>query len=123
MVDNGKQAFTFYSRDQNRAMRIHFQRDVFGRMDSLRLKVAAGQLSADEKKEMEGLRSKVIESILSGRDEYLLAVSEAEIPAPERARIYPPLACQQCGERFMEIMGRTAGGKVLCKECFAKSIC
>ena len=62
LVDNGKQAFTFYSRDQNLAMRIYFQGDVFGRMDSLRLKAAAGQLSADEKKEMEGLRSKVIDS-------------------------------------------------------------
>jgi hypothetical protein len=67
LVDNGKQALTFYSRDQNRAMRIYFQGDVFGRMDSLRLKAAAGQLSADEKKEMEGLRTQVIDSILSGR--------------------------------------------------------
>ena len=115
MVDNGKQALTSYSRDQNRAMRIYFQGDVFGRMDSLRLKAAAGQLSADEKKEMEGLRSKVIESILSGRDEDMLAA--------ERSSIYPSLVCQECGERFMEIMGRTAEGKVLCKECFAKSIC
>ena len=92
-------------------------------MDSLRLKAAAGQLSADEKKEMEGLRSKVIDSILSGRDVDLLAVSEVDIPEPERARIYPPLVCQECGERFTEIMGRTAEGKALCKECFAKSIC
>ena len=64
-------------------------------MDSLRLKAAAGQLSADEKKETDGLRSKVIESILSGRDEDLLAVSEVEIPAPERARIYASLVCQE----------------------------
>ena len=95
MVDNGKQALTFYSRDQNRAMRIYFQGDVFGRMDSLRLKAAAGQLSADEKKEMEGLRTQVIDSILSGRDEDLLAVSEADIPEPEKARIYPSLVCQE----------------------------
>ena len=92
-------------------------------MDSLRLKAAAGQLSANEKKEMESLRSKVIESILSGRDEDLLAVIEADIPEPEKARNYPSLVCQECGERFMEIMGRTAEWKVLCKECFAKSIC
>ncbi|MDD1737666.1 MAG: FmdE family protein [Methanothrix sp.] len=123
LVDNGKQAFTFYSRDQNRAMRIYFQGDVFGRMDSLRLKAAAGQLSADEKKEMEGLRSQVIDAILSGKDEDLLSVKEVAIPAPDKARIYPSLACQQCGERFMEIKGRTAEGKVLCKGCFAKLIC
>jgi len=123
LVDNGKQAFTFYSRDQNRAMRIYFQGDVFGRMDSLRLKAAAGQLSADEKKEMEGLRSQVIDAILSGKDEDLLSVKEVDIPAPDKARIYPSLACQHCGERFMEIKGRTAEGKVLCKGCFAKLIC
>ena len=76
-------------------MRIYFQGDVFGRMDSLRLKAAAGQLSSDEKKEMEGLRTQVIDSILSGRDEDLLAVSEAEIPAPERARVYPSRVCQE----------------------------
>ena len=123
LVDNGKQAFTFYCRDQNRAMRIYFQGDVFGRMDSLRLKAAAGQLSADEKKEMEGLRSQVIDAILSGKDEDLLSVKEVDIPAPDKARIYPSLACQHCGERFMEIKGRTAEGKVLCKGCFAKLIC
>ena len=72
---------------------------------------------------MEGMRSRIIEQILTGKDEDLLAVSEAEIPAPDKARIYPSLACQQCGERFMEIKGRTAEGKVLCKGCFAKLIC
>lgn len=123
LVDNGKQAFTFYSRDQNLAMRIYFQGDVFGRMDSLRLKAAAGQLSADEKKEMEGLRSQVIDAILSGKDEDLLSVKEVDIPAPDKARIFPSLACQHCGERFMEIKGRTAEGKVLCKGCYAKLIC
>ncbi|MDD1737716.1 MAG: formylmethanofuran dehydrogenase, partial [Methanothrix sp.] len=71
-MDNGKQALTFYSRDQNRGDENLLPGDVFGRMDALRLKAAAGQLSSDEKKEREGLRSKVIESILSGRDEDML---------------------------------------------------
>ena len=31
LVDNGKQAFTFYSRDQGKALRIYFKGDVFGR--------------------------------------------------------------------------------------------
>ncbi|HNX40393.1 MAG TPA: FmdE family protein [Methanothrix sp.] len=123
VIDNGKQVFTFYSRDNNRAMRIYFQGDVFGRMDALRLKAAAGQLSAAEKREMEGLRAQVIDAILGGRDEELLAVKEVDIPAPEKAKIYPSLRCQQCDERFMEIKGRTAEGKVLCKDCFGKIVC
>jgi formylmethanofuran dehydrogenase subunit E len=122
-VDNGKQVFTFYSRDQDRAMRIYFKGDVFRGMDALRQKSAAGKLSAEEKKEFEGLRSQVIENILSCKDEDLLAVKEVDIPAPEKAKIYPSLKCQECGEGFMEILGRTAGGKVLCKECFERMVC
>ncbi|MHB8118728.1 MAG: FmdE family protein [Methanothrix sp.] len=122
-VDNGKQVFTFYSRDQNRAMRIYFKGDVFRGMDAMRQKAATGKLSAEEKKEFEGLRSQVIENILSGKDEDLLAVREVDIPAPEKAKIYPSLKCQECGEGFMEILGRTADGKVLCKGCFAKMVC
>jgi formylmethanofuran dehydrogenase subunit E len=122
-VDNGKQVFTFYSRDNNRAVRIYFKGDVFAGMDAMRQKMAAGGLNSEEKKEMDALRSRVIDDILSSRDEDLLAVREADIPAPERAMVYPSLLCQECGERFMEIMGRTAGGKVLCKDCFEKMVC
>ena len=122
-VDNGKQVFTFYSRDQDRAMRIYFKGDVFRGIDALRQKAAAGKLSAEEKKEFERLRPQVIEDILSGKDEDLLLVKVVDIPAPEKAKIYPSLKCQECGEGFMEILGRTAGGKVLCKDCFEKMVC
>ena len=122
-VDNGKQVFTFYSRDQDRAMRIYFKGDVFRGMDAMRQKAAAGRLTLEEKKEFERLRSQVIEDILSGKDEDMLSVKEVDIPAPETAKIYPSLKCQECGEGFMEILGRTAKGKVLCKECFGKMVC
>jgi formylmethanofuran dehydrogenase subunit E len=122
-VDNGKQVFTFYSRDQDRAMRIYFKGDVFQGMDAMRQKAATRNLSAEEKKEFERLRARVIEDILSGKDEDLLFMKEVDIPAPEKARIYPSLKCQECGEGFMEILGRTAVGKVLCKDCFGKIVC
>ena len=123
LKDNGKQVFTVYSRDNNKALRIYFKGNVFKRMDELRQKAALGELRPEEKKEMEGLRSRVIEDILSAKDEDLLAVREVDIPAPEKARIYPSLKCQECGEAFMEILGRTAGGKVLCKDCYEKMVC
>lgn len=123
VIDNGKQAFTFYSRNQGKALRIYFKGDVFAGMDGLRQKMAAGNLTPAEKKEMEGMRSRIMEQILASRDEDLLDVREAEIPAPDKARIYPSLVCQECGERFMEIMGRTAEGRVLCKGCFEKKVC
>jgi len=123
VIDNGKQAFTFYSRNQGKALRIYFKGDVLAEMDGLRQKMADGNLTPAEKKEMEGMRSRIMEQILASRDEDLLDVREAEIPAPDKARIYPSLVCQECGERFMEIMGRTAEGKVLCKGCFEKKVC
>jgi formylmethanofuran dehydrogenase subunit E len=123
LKDNGKQVFTVYSRDNNKALRIYFKGNVFKRMDELRQKATLGELGPEEKKEMEGLRSRVIEDILSAKDGDLLSVSDVDIPAPEKARIYPSLKCQECGEAFMEILGRTAGGKVLCKDCYEKMVC
>ena len=123
LKDNGKQVFTVYSRDNNKALRIYFKGNVFRGLDALRQKLALGDLGPEEKKEMEGLRSRVIEDILSAKDEDLLSVREVDIPAPEKARIYPSLKCQECGEAFMEILGRTAGGKVLCKDCYEKMVC
>lgn len=122
-VDNGKQVFTFYSRDRDQAMRIYFKGAVFQGMDALRQKAAKGLLSPEEKREFERLSNQVIEDILSGRDEDLLSVKEVDIRAPEKARIYPSIMCQECGEGFMEILGRTAKGKVLCKECFERIVC
>ena len=123
LKDNGKQVFTVYSRDKDKALRIYFKGNVFKRMDELRQKAALGELGPEEKKEMDGLRSRVIEDILSAKDEDLLSVREVDIPAPEKTRIYPSLKCQECGEAFMEILGRTAGGKVLCKDCYEKMVC
>jgi formylmethanofuran dehydrogenase subunit E len=123
LVDNGKQVFTVFSRANDKALRIYFKGNVFKRMDALRQKAARGELGPEEKKEMEGLRSQVIEDTLGAKDEDILSVKEVEIPAPEKARIYPSLQCQECSEAFMEILGRTAGGKVLCKECYEKMVC
>ena len=123
LKDNGKQVFTVYSRDKHKALRIYFKGNVFKRMDALRQKAALGELRPEEKKEMEGLRSRVIEDILSAKDADMLSVREVDIPAPEKARIYPSLKCQECGEAFMEILGRTAKGKVVCKDCYEKMVC
>lgn len=121
--DYGKQAFTFYSRDKGKAMRIYVKGDFFEGMDDVRRKYFQGKLNPEEKKEFEALREKIIDMILTAPDDEVLSVKEVDIPAPAKARIYPSLKCQQCGEAFMEILGRTAGGKVLCKECFEKTVC
>lgn len=123
LKDNGKQVFTFYSRDKGKALRIYFKGDILKGMDTLRKKQASGTLSPEEKKELQIRRAKVIDNILNAKDEEVLSVREADIPAPEKARIYPSLVCQECGESFMEILGRTAQGKIVCKDCFEKIVC
>ena len=121
--DFGKQAFTFYSRDKNKALRIYFRGGISKEMDELRQKMAQGDLSPEDKERMAALRSQAIDKLLSARDEDILEVEEVEIPAPEKARIHPSLKCEECGEEFMEVLGRTAGGKVLCKDCFERLVC
>jgi formylmethanofuran dehydrogenase subunit E len=121
--DYGKQAFTFYSRDQGKAMRIYFKGDVFEGMDKLRQKYFKGELEPEEKKEFELVREQVIQKILAAPDQEVLSIKEVDIPAPQKARIYPSLRCQECGEAFMEILGRTVKGKVVCKDCFERVIC
>jgi formylmethanofuran dehydrogenase subunit E len=122
-VDNGKQAFTFYSRDKGKALRIYFKSEIFKRMDELRQKAAMGRLSSEERCELDDMRETIIKKILEAPEEDILSVGEVDIPAPEKARVYPSLKCQECGESFMEIKGRTANGKVVCKSCFAKLVC
>lgn len=50
-------------------------------------------------------------------------IKEVNIPEPEKAKVYSSLKCQQCGEAFMEILGRTVNGKVVCKACFENMVC
>jgi len=121
--DYGKQAFTFYSRDKNKALRIFFRGGILEGMDELRQKMARGELGPEDRERMAAFRSQATEKVLSARDEDILKIEEVDIPAPEKARIYPSLKCEECGEEFMEILGRTAGGKVLCKGCFERLVC
>jgi len=118
--DNGKQVFTFFSRNDGQAMRIYFKGDLSGSMDEVRARYFKGELSEEEKKEFEKMRDQVTQHIIEAAEEELLSVSEVAIPAPAKARIYPSLKCEECGEGFMEICGRTANGKTICKECFRK---
>ena len=121
--DFGKQVFTFYSRDKGKALRIYFKSDVFQGMDELRKKYSQGKLDAKERKKFEALREQVIQKILAAPDEEILSIKEVDIPEPEKAIVYPSLNCEECGEAFMEILGRTVNSKVVCKDCFDKIVC
>jgi formylmethanofuran dehydrogenase subunit E len=117
-VDNGKQVFTFYSREKGKALRVYFKNIAPNRMLELREKASKEGLTTNDTKELVGLREKFIQDILNADDEEILSVKEVGIPELEKAQVYPSLICQECGENFMETRGRTACGKIVCKECF-----
>jgi formylmethanofuran dehydrogenase subunit E len=120
--DNGKQVFTFYSRGNGNALRIYFKYDVPKRMNELKEKYSKDKSARESKSESEYVREQILQDILNLSDEELLSVSEVDIPEPNKARIYPTIKCQECGEGFMEIKGRTANGKILCKDCFKRIV-
>jgi len=118
--DQGKQVFTFFSRDDGQAIRIYFKGDLSDGMDEIRARYFTGELSEKERAEFEIIRTREMERIIKAPDEELLSVSTVHIPPPKRAQIHPSLGCQECGEGFMEICGRTVNGKVVCMDCFER---
>ncbi|MDK2790569.1 MAG: formylmethanofuran dehydrogenase subunit [Methanothermococcus sp.] len=118
--DNGKHAYTFYSRDNRKALRIYFKDDFFKDIEDMRKKYNKDQLTEKEKEEFIKIKKEITERILNANDEELFEVKEVDIPAPRKAKLYPSIKCEECGEYFMEIKGRIVDGKIVCKECFEK---
>ncbi len=122
-MDHGKHVYTFYSRDHKKALRIYFKgRSISQSEIEAMRRYFAGRLTEEEQKEVEKMREDYMEYILGAGDDELFEVREVDLPAPEKARIYPSMRCEECGEDFMEIKGRTAEGKVVCKDCYGKMV-
>lgn len=121
--DYGKQVFTFFSRSDSKALRIYFRGGAPAvRMGELRTRISGGGLTTEEKSALDEIRQALIHDILTAPADDILAVSDVALPEPQKARIYPSLTCQECGEAFMEICGRTISGEVVCKECFQRMV-
>ena len=122
-MDHGKHVYTFYSRDHKKALRIYFKgRSISQSEIEAMRRYFEGRLTEEEQKEVEKMREDYMEYILGAGDDELFEVREVDLPAPEKARIYPSMRCEECGEDFMEIKGRTAEGKVVCKDCYGKMV-
>lgn len=119
-IDNGKQVFTFYSRPVGKALRIAFKDDILAPFSKLRERSIRGDLSQKEEHELQSMKDRIIQEILQASDADILSVREVSLPEPEKARIFPSIMCQECGESFMEIKGRLLKGKIVCKDCFKR---
>ncbi|XRO75872.1 FmdE family protein [Methanocaldococcus sp. 28A] len=122
--DYGKHVYIFFSRENEnkKGLKITFKDFLFEEINETRDLLKDIENPEEKKKYIEDLKNKCIEKILSLSDEDLLIIKEVEIPEPKKAKIYPSIKCEECGEYFMEIKGRLINGKIVCIECFKKLI-
>lgn len=109
--DYGKQVFTFILRNDKKTVRIAVK-------SSIRERVAKSMAAAKDR----GVsKSEVISELLSMPLEDICEVREVECLLPEKARIYPSVACNRCGEMVMEPRARMVKGSTVCIPCFQES--
>jgi formylmethanofuran dehydrogenase subunit E len=97
--DWGKAAFTFYSRDTGKGLRVAVRDEFWGR-----------EMSREDR----------IEEIMNASLETLFVCTRPEAPVPSRAHRLESLVCEECGEKTMESRTRRFGGRVLCIPCFTR---
>ena len=95
--DVGKMAFSFFQPGQEGGMRLVMRPRAW--------KGAAGR----EERQRE---------ILSMPLADLFNFADANAPAPEPARIFETIVCEECGEGAAESRIRMEGGRKLCLDCF-----
>ena len=95
--DFGKNSYTFFNRKKNKAVRLSLKENIFSNKD----------LSRDER----------IVELLNSRPEDIFEIKEADINAPEYAKMRDSIVCYNCGEETMETKVRELNGVMLCIPC------
>jgi len=123
--DYGKNAFTFYRRSDNKALRFVTRRDVFGdagpALRELNRKVQEEGLTKDEEKTWHEIRERISKHIMETSLSEIFEIKEPTAPVPRKARMVASLVCESCGEPVMETRTRRFHDKVLCIPCFDAS--
>jgi formylmethanofuran dehydrogenase subunit E len=120
--DFGKNAFTFYRRRDNKAVRLVLRREVYGdagpAFRELNRKVQEEELSAEEEKTWREIREGISKRIMESEISEVFEIKEPVGPVPRKARMVASLVCESCGEPVMETRARRFHDKVLCIPCF-----
>jgi formylmethanofuran dehydrogenase subunit E len=119
--DYGKHVYTFFKRGDEKALRIVLKPDAIPQDDkhtALFAKLRAGTASPEEEKEFRTSHEAKSRKVLEMPEEELFWISEVDTEPPEKAKIYPTVICSECGEGFMEPLGRIRNGKIVCIPCF-----
>jgi formylmethanofuran dehydrogenase subunit E len=120
--DYGKNAFSFYRREDGKAARIVARSDIYGdsvaTMRKLHRKMVVEGLTQEEEKVWHETRAAVAKHIMESNLTDLFDFKTAVEPVPQMARLIAPMVCESCGETVMETRTRHFGGQLLCIPCF-----
>jgi formylmethanofuran dehydrogenase subunit E len=120
--DYGKNAFTFYRRRDEKAMRLVLRPTIYGDtgplMRKLHHKMQAEGLSEQEEKTWKETRAAISKRIMESDMAEVFEFKAPEGEVPKKARILASLTCASCGEPVMETRTRRFNEQVLCIPCF-----
>jgi len=120
--DYGKNAFTFYRRQDGKSARLVARPDIYAdsgpTMGKLHRKMLDQGLNHEEQQVWRETRAAVSKRIMESELNELFDIKPAIDPVPEMARILAPMVCESCGETVMETRARHFGGQLLCIPCF-----
>jgi formylmethanofuran dehydrogenase subunit E len=120
--DYGKNAFTFYRRQDGKAVRLVARPGIYGDtgaiLGKLHRKMLEEGLSGEEEKVWRETRAAIAKRIMESKLTDLFEMKPPADPVPRMARILAPMVCESCGEAVMETRTRHFGGQLLCIPCF-----
>ncbi|MEN2994287.1 MAG: FmdE family protein [Thermodesulfovibrio sp.] len=122
--DYGKQVYTFFSRKENKAVRISVDFE-FKESDEERAlweRFMQGDRSKEVVEFIEKRKAQKTKQILEAKKEEILKITYPKIMPPKQARVFKSLRCENCGEKVAEIKVRLLNNKILCIPCFEEAL-
>jgi formylmethanofuran dehydrogenase subunit E len=119
--DHGKNAFTFVSRSNDRAIRLvsmQSGRKGDGERAEISGRMQTGTADETDRARFGELQHERAELVLAMPIEEVFEISEVPAVVPGRARIHDSVRCSGCGESTMETRIRLFGGEPHCPPCF-----
>lgn len=119
--DYGKTAFTFFSRETGKGVRVARKTEKQDPLDpqhrSLLNKILQDKATAEERTEFARRHEAASRRILDQPPEALFTLTEVSVPLPGKARIEPSVNCARCGEPTMATKLETIDGQQVCRGC------
>ncbi len=119
--DYGKTAFSFFSRQSGKGVRIARKPEqeptINPERQQLMAKIRQGTATIEERERFTQLHEAASKKILDKQPEELFSMTEITVPQPEKARIEPSINCDLCGEPTMSTKLKQVDGKQICRGC------